>query len=99
MEKNKGQKSDSARINELEELVQQLQSQKMKYEAEQTERESKKLLLEYDIKQALDRINQLESKQTLLLKDINSKETIIEDIKQSGLREKKTLETSRIKNG
>jgi hypothetical protein len=97
LEKNKGQKSDSVRINELEELVQQLQSQKMKYEAEQTERESKQLLLEYDIKQALDRINQLESKQTLLLKDINSKETIIEDIKQSGLREKRTLETSRTK--
>ncbi|KAI8888887.1 hypothetical protein K501DRAFT_10800 [Backusella circina FSU 941] len=93
LEKNKGQKSDSVRINELEELVQQLQSQKIKYEAEQSERESKQSLLEYDIKQALDRINQLESKQSLLIKDINSKEIIIEEMKQSSIREKRTLET------
>ncbi|KAI8056345.1 hypothetical protein BDF21DRAFT_430611 [Thamnidium elegans] len=61
LQKNKEQKSDVGRINELQELVQQMTVQKTKYEVEQSEKAEHQLLLEHDIRKAIDRIHELET--------------------------------------
>lgn len=68
LEKNKEKHDDTSRVNQLQELVEQLQAQKTKYEHEQHERAEQQLLLEHDLRKAIDRINELESTQHLFVK-------------------------------
>lgn len=85
LEKNKEKQSDTSRINQLQELVEQLQTQKTKYELEQQEKAEQQLLLEHDLRKAIDRINELESKQHALVK-----------METNFSAEKTALETSKI---
>ncbi|KAK4509864.1 uncharacterized protein ATC70_007168 [Mucor velutinosus] len=68
LEKNKEKQSDASRVNQLQDLVEQLQNQKNKYENEQHEKAEQQLLLEHDLRKAIDRINELESIQHVLSK-------------------------------
>ncbi|KAF1806434.1 hypothetical protein FB192DRAFT_1350465 [Mucor lusitanicus] len=68
LEKNKEKQSDASRVNQLQDLVEQLQHQKSKYELEQHEKAEQQLLLENDLRKAIDRINELESMQHVLAK-------------------------------
>ncbi|KAL9560282.1 hypothetical protein MBANPS3_000009 [Mucor bainieri] len=68
LEKNKEKQSDASRVNQLQDLVEQLQHQKSKYEQEQQEKAEQQLLLEHDLRKAIDRINELESMQHVLAK-------------------------------
>ncbi|KAL7308466.1 hypothetical protein PS15m_011666 [Mucor circinelloides] len=68
LEKNKEKQNDTSRINQLQELVEQLQHQKSKYEHEQQEKAEQRLLIEHDLRKAIDRINELESMQHVLVK-------------------------------
>ncbi|EPB84600.1 hypothetical protein HMPREF1544_08617 [Mucor circinelloides 1006PhL] len=68
LEKNKEKQNDTSRINQLQELVEQLQHQKSKYEHEQQEKAEQRLLMEHDLRKAIDRINELESMQHVLVK-------------------------------
>ncbi|CAO3611333.1 unnamed protein product [Mucor fragilis] len=68
LEKNKEKQSDTSRVNQLQNLVEQLQHQKSKYEQEQHEKAEQQLLLEHDLRKAIDRINELESTQHVLTK-------------------------------
>lgn len=95
LEKNKEQKSDSTRVNELEDLVQQLQSQKTRYELEQAEKAENQLALEHDLRKAIDRIHELESSQNIIMKEKDNKEELIYDLKQASINDKKSLETSK----
>ncbi|KAG2230469.1 hypothetical protein INT48_003017 [Thamnidium elegans] len=83
LQKNKEQKSDVGRINELQELVQQMTVQKTKYEVEQSEKAEHQLLLEHDIRKAIDRIHELET-------SLGTKDKINVDL----TREKNELEAS-----
>ncbi|CAO3657048.1 unnamed protein product [Mucor hiemalis] len=89
LEKNKEQKSDVTRINELEDLVQQLQSQKGKLELEQAERGEQQLLLEHDIRKAIDRINVLETDHNKKMKEVDFKDKRMMELKE----DKKSLES------
>jgi folate-binding Fe-S cluster repair protein YgfZ len=95
LEKNKEQKSDVTRITELEELVQQLTSQKTKYELEQAEKAEHQLLLEHDLRKAIDRIHELEASQNIMIKEKDKKEKMVDDLKQAAINDKKSLETSK----
>ncbi|KAI7893005.1 uncharacterized protein EV154DRAFT_163793 [Mucor mucedo] len=91
LEKNK-EKSDSGRVNELEELVQQLQSQKTKYELEQAEKSEHQLLLEHDIRKAIDRIHELETTQNNMAKERDNKDKTIRELSQTFATDKESLE-------
>ncbi|CEP12061.1 hypothetical protein [Parasitella parasitica] len=68
LEKNKEKQGDTCQINQLQELVQQLQLEKNRYEQEQQEKAEQRLLLEHDLGKAIDRLNELESRQHILVK-------------------------------
>lgn len=88
LEKNKEKQSDTSRINQLQELVEQLQTQKTKYEHEQQEKAEQQLFLEHDLRKAIDQINELESKQHILVKNetnFSAEKTALETSKMSNL--------------
>ncbi|KAI8639197.1 hypothetical protein BD408DRAFT_274804 [Parasitella parasitica] len=82
LEKNKEKQSDTSRIIQLQMLVEQMELEKTKYEHEQHEKAEQQSLLEHDLRKTIDRLNELESKQHILVK----RETL-------SLADKATLET------
>ncbi|KAI8087755.1 uncharacterized protein B0P05DRAFT_584972 [Gilbertella persicaria] len=76
---NQEQKSDQNRLNELQELVEQLQAQRIKHELEQQEKAEHQLLLEHDLRKAIDRIHELEKQHGLLTKQSDLKQKSIQE--------------------
>jgi DNA-binding protein H-NS len=68
-----------------------------RYESEQQERAEQQLLLEHDLRKAIDRIHELETIQNTLTKERDAQDDSINTLKQTYSTEKKNLETRNVK--
>ncbi|OBZ86210.1 hypothetical protein A0J61_05737 [Choanephora cucurbitarum] len=80
----------SSQLNELQELVEELQNQKMKYISEQQSTAENQRLLEHDLRKALDRIRELEKEHELSKKEFELNKQSVQD---AFLVEKRSLES------
>lgn len=62
---------------------------------EQHEKAEQQILLEHDLRKAIDRINELESTQNRLSKEKDNKEKLLSDLQITFSKEKKDLESSK----
>lgn len=67
-----------------------------KYELEQAEKAEHQLLLEHDIRKAIDRIHELETNQNNITKERDNKDKIIRELTQASIVDKENLEKSNV---
>ncbi|KAI8373319.1 hypothetical protein BD560DRAFT_394607 [Blakeslea trispora] len=100
------EKTDSShsRLDELQELVEELQTEKMKYRSEQQHKAEYQMLLEDDLRKALDRISELEQEQELSKKEFGKVLQDKQDMLESKLQsmavalDQTTLELNQLKS-
>lgn len=63
---------------------------------EQAEKTEHQLLLEHDIRKAIDRIHELETNHNSIAKERDSKDKIIREISQTSALDKESLEKSNV---
>lgn len=67
-----------------------------KYELEQAEKSEHQLLLEHDIRKAIDRIHELETAQNNMAKERDNKDKTIRELSQTFATDKESLEKSNV---
>ncbi|KAG1171901.1 hypothetical protein G6F70_006670 [Rhizopus microsporus] len=90
LEKNKEEQQDMTRVHQLEKQLQELEQ---KYEAECGKKSEQQLVLERDLRKAIDHINELEAHQATLLKEKSTNESQLSRLRQVSARDKSRIES------